>query len=168
MIPQLSPKEKSCPEKSGQLSLSKKPRRVRTRRCEKDEICFFRRHVRRKKHFSARKCASCPLKADNECAQWAAAFLEKVAKPLFRQSQKTAVLPDGRLFCWQHTSAGSPGAVLLYEFLIKRFIRFIGAAECGPAVKPQTCCQSFSCRHGRGGVYAGENTSRPASVRVVR
>ena len=43
------------------LSLSKKPRRVRTRRCEKSEICFFRRHVRRKKHFSARKCANYPL-----------------------------------------------------------------------------------------------------------
>ena len=27
------------------------------------------------------------MKAGNECAQWAAAFLEKVAKPLFRQSQ---------------------------------------------------------------------------------
>ena len=67
--------------------MSKKPRRVRTRRCEKNEICFFRRRVRREKHFSARKCASCPLKADSACAQRAAAFLEKVALPLFRQSQ---------------------------------------------------------------------------------
>ena len=43
------------------FQLVKKPRRVRTRRCEKNEICFFRRRVRREKHFSARKCARCPL-----------------------------------------------------------------------------------------------------------
>ena len=81
------------------FTLPKKPRRVRTRRCEKNEICFLRRHVRRKKHFSAHKCASCPLKADNECAKWAAALLEKVALPLFRQSQARRDENHALLFC---------------------------------------------------------------------
>ena len=93
-----SHKKKSGPQ-GRSFSLSKKPRRVRTRRCEKDEICFFRRHVRRKKHFSARKCASCPLKADSECAQRAASLFEKVARPLFRQSRRR-VLGRGAFWCF--------------------------------------------------------------------
>ena len=46
----------------------KKPRRVRARRREKIVICFRPRHVRGRKHFSARKRANCLLSADNECA----------------------------------------------------------------------------------------------------
>ena len=68
-----------------------KPRRVRTRRCEKNGIRFFRRRVRREKHFSARKRAYCPLKADSACAQRVVALFGKVALPLFR---KLKIPPD--------------------------------------------------------------------------
>ena len=55
------------------LGFSKKPRRVRARRREKNKIRFPRRHVRRGKHFSAEQCASWPPQADSECAHEAAA-----------------------------------------------------------------------------------------------
>ena len=43
--------------------------RSRARRREKMEICFLRRHVRRRKHFSGRKCGICPPEADKSCAR---------------------------------------------------------------------------------------------------
>ena len=64
------------------LSVSKKPRRVRARRREKIKICFLRRHkvncpegaregplggVRRRKHFSGRKRGICPAPGGKSC-----------------------------------------------------------------------------------------------------
>jgi hypothetical protein len=65
------------------LSLWKKPRRVRARRREENEIRFPRRHVRRGKHFSAEQCASWPPQADSECAHEAAAFPVEKGKAFF-------------------------------------------------------------------------------------
>ena len=74
------------------LSVSKKSRRVRARRREKIEICFLRRHkvncpegaregplggVRRRKHFSGRKCGICPPEADKSCARRTASCSKK-------------------------------------------------------------------------------------------
>ena len=54
-----------------------KPRSVRARRREKMEICFLRRHVRRRKHFSGRKCGICPPEADKSCARRTASCSKK-------------------------------------------------------------------------------------------
>ena len=54
------------------------------------EIRFLRRRVRRRKHFSARKCGNCPLYADSSCAQSGRIPLEKVALPLFRHAKGMA------------------------------------------------------------------------------
>ena len=70
------------------LSLSKKPRRVRVRRRESNEIRFFRRRVRRKKHFSPRKRGSCPPLADDECDAAGRIPLSENPEGVFRQSQR--------------------------------------------------------------------------------
>ena len=101
---------------SAAFSLLKKPRRVRpqgARRirkaaqpptaaqapadAKKVSFCFFRRHVRRKKHFSARECGICPLTLDKLCAWRAASFSEKRLLPLFREPQATRYLRVSRL-----------------------------------------------------------------------
>ena len=66
--------------------------RSRARRREKMEICFLRRHkvncpegaregplggVRRRKHFSGRKCGICPPEADKSCARRTASCSKK-------------------------------------------------------------------------------------------
>ena len=51
--------------------------RSRARRREKMEICFLRRHVRRRKHFSGRKCGICPLQANKSCARRTASCSKK-------------------------------------------------------------------------------------------
>ena len=83
----VSPKEAKRTEKTpGKLpgaSLWKKPRRVRARRREENEIRFPRRHVRRGKHFPAEQCASWPPQADSECAHEAAAFPVEKGKAFF-------------------------------------------------------------------------------------
>ncbi len=65
------------------LCLWKKPRRVRARRREENEIRFPRRPVRRGKHFSAEQCASWPPQADSECAHEAAALPVGKGKAFF-------------------------------------------------------------------------------------
>ena len=52
--------------------ICEKPRRVRARRRELSSNRFPRRHARRGKHFSARKCEVCPPMAGRPCAQRAA------------------------------------------------------------------------------------------------
>ena len=72
---------------------------------------FLRRHVRRRKYFSAHKRASCPSLADNECAavgrklaESDLCFRRRLSKTLFRQSQ--ARVPHGTraLFAMQKHS----------------------------------------------------------------
>lgn len=78
------------------LSLSIKPRRVRARRREENEIRFLRRPVRRGKHFSAEQRASWPPQADSECAHEAAAFPVGKGKAFFdglRAAAAAAALP---------------------------------------------------------------------------
>ena len=59
------------------LQILEKPRRVRARRREANKSRFLQRHVRRRKHFSARKCGLCPQKTDKACARWAASGSKK-------------------------------------------------------------------------------------------
>ena len=85
----------------GVLSVSEKSRRVRARRREKIGICFLRRHkvncpegaregplggVRRRKHFSDRKCGICPPEADKSCARRTASCSKKWLCHFFEQN----------------------------------------------------------------------------------
>ena len=76
------------------FSLSKKPRRARAVRGKEIEICFRPRHVRGRKHFSARKRANWSSLTDSERAAagrfrrgWGFVPGKRLSKILFRQSQ---------------------------------------------------------------------------------
>ena len=95
---------------TGGLSVSKKPRRVRARRCESNEIHFLRRHVRRRKYFSDRKCGICPLTADKFCARRPASSSKKVRSTFFDSLRPPKRAAFRRLLWLGRRKKGEPAA----------------------------------------------------------
>ena len=97
-------------QRAGTFSVSKRARRVRARRREKIGICFLRRHVRRRKHFSGRKCGICPPEADKSCARRTASRSKKRQSHFF-DSQKGSGPAGRNLFsCHVRRSRSAPAA----------------------------------------------------------
>ena len=80
---------KSAPRQlaAGRSTCQKSLAEFRARRHEIESSHFLRRHVRRRKYFSARKCANRPPQADGAFAQRAASPLSENPAGVFRQSQ---------------------------------------------------------------------------------